>query len=109
MPQSPVVSHTTLVRARIGCAAQVQTCLNQLIEPTLQTPGCLHFSLQHSHSDPLLWHVAGYWLDEPSMQAYFHSPVMQVYSELVHEQVVDHLDFQTFSDVACAGLRQRTG
>ena len=43
------------------------------------------------------------------MQAYFHSPVMQVYSELVHEQVVDHLDFQTFSDVACAGLRQRTG
>ena len=47
----------------------------------------------------LLWQVAGYWQDEPSMQAYFNSSLMDVYGVLLHQQVVDSLDFQTFSDV----------
>ena len=98
MPQSNAVSHMTLVRARVGCSAQVEACLSQLIEPTLQRPGCLHFALQHCQSDPLLWQVAGYWQDEPSMQAYINSALMDIYGTLVHQQVVDSLDFQTFSD-----------
>ena len=98
MPQSNAVSHMTLVRARAGCSARVEACLNQLIEPTLQTPGCLHFALQHCHSDPSLWKVAGYWQDEPSMQAYFNSALMDIYGVLVQQQVVDSLDFQTFSN-----------
>ena len=97
MPQHIAVSHMTLVRARAGCSEQVQACLNQMIEPTLKTHGCLHFALQHSTSDPLLWHVAGYWQDEPFMQAYFNSSAMDVYSMLVQQNVVDSLDFQTFS------------
>ena len=98
MPQLNAVSHLTLVRARAGCSARVEACLSQLIEPTLQTPGCLHFALQHCDTDPLLWHVVGHWQDEPSMQAYFNSPVMEVYSVLVHQQVVESIDFKTFSD-----------
>ena len=98
MPQSNAVSHMTLVRARAGCSARVEACLSQLIEPTLQTPGCLHFALQHCDNDPQLWQVAGYWQDEPSMQAYFNSALMDIYGTLVHQQVVDSLDFQTFSD-----------
>lgn len=58
MPQSNAVSHMTLVRARAGCSVQVEACLSQLIEPTLKTPGCLHFVLQHCQTDPLLWQVA---------------------------------------------------
>lgn len=98
MPQLNAVSHLTLVRARAGCSARVEACLSQLIEPTLQTPGCLHFALQHCDNDPLLWQVAGYWQDEPSMQAYFNSALMDIYGTLVHQQVVDSLDFQTYSD-----------
>ena len=98
MPQSNAVSHMTVVRARAGCSAQVQACLNQLLEPSRKTAGCLHFALQHCDSDPLLWHVAGYWQDEPSMQAYFNSAAMDIYSVLVHRQVVEHIDFKTFSD-----------
>lgn len=99
MPQSNAVSHMTLVRARAGCSARVEACLSQLIEPTLQTPGCLHFALQHCDNDPLLWQVAGYWQNEISMLAYFNSSLMDIYGALVHQQVVDSLDFQTFSDV----------
>ena len=99
MPQPNAVSHMTVVRARAGCSAQVEACLSQLIEPSLQTPGCLHFALQHCDNDPLLWQVAGYWQDEPSMQAYFNSALMDIYGALVQQQVVDSLDFQTFSDV----------
>ena len=109
MPQSLTVSHMTVVRARLGCSAQVQACLNQLIEPTLQMPGCLHFALQHSHSDPQQWHVAGYWQDNRSMQAYFNSPLMDIYSVLVTEQVVEHMDFQTFSEVQLSRLQMRAG
>ena len=100
MPQSNAVSHMTLVRARAGCSVQVEACLSQLIEPTLKTPGCLHFVLQHCQTDPLLWQVAGYWQDEPSMQAYFNSSLMDVYGVLVHQQVIDSLDFQTFNDAS---------
>ena len=100
MPQSNAVSHMTLVRARAGCSARVEACLSQLIEPTLQTPGCLHFALQHCDKDPLLWQVAGYWQNEISMLAYFNSSLMDIYGALVHQQVVDSLDFQTFSDVS---------
>lgn len=107
MPQPIAVSHMTLVRARAGCSEQVQACLNQIIEPTLKTPGCLYFALQHSHSDPLLWHVTGYWQDELSMQAYFNSSAMEVYSVLVQQQVVDSLDFQTFSEALFEPLQMR--
>lgn len=105
MPQHTAVSHLTLVRARAGCSAQVLACLNPLIEQTLQTPGCLQFTLQPSLTDPLLWHVAGSWQDESSMLAYFNSPLMNVYSVLVQQQVVERLDFQTFSEEACAPLQ----
>ena len=98
MPQPHAVSHMNLVSARAGFSAQVEACLSQLIEPSLQTPGCLHFALQQCDNDPLLWQVAGYWQDEPSMQAYFNSALMDIYGTLVHQQVVDSLDFQTFSD-----------
>ncbi|WP_300730132.1 putative quinol monooxygenase [Pseudomonas sp.] len=109
MPQHTVVSHLTLVRARVGCSAQVHACLQPLIEPTLQTPGCLQFTVQHSQRDPLLWQVAGYWQDEPSMQAYFNSPLMEVFSVLVQQQVVDSLDFQTFNEAASSPLQMRAG
>lgn len=107
MPQPNAVSHMTLVRARVGCSDQVQACLNQMIEPTLNAPGCLHFALQHGHSDPLVWQVVGHWLDETSMQAYFNSTTMEVYSKLLQLQVVDSLDFQTFSKALPVPLQMR--
>ncbi|MFJ7884873.1 putative quinol monooxygenase [Pseudomonas sp. NPDC096917] len=107
MPQHTAVSHLTLVRARVGCSAQVHTCLSPLIEPSRQTPGCLHFALQHCDSDPLLWHICGYWESERAMQAYFNSPLMDVFSVLLNQQVVDSLDFQTFNEQASAQIHQQ--
>lgn len=107
MPQHTAVSHLTLVRARVGCSAQVHACLNQLIEPSRQTPGCLHFALQHCDNDPLLWHVAGYWESEPAMQAYFNSPLMDVFSVLLNQHVIDSLDFQTFNEHASAQMHKQ--
>lgn len=94
------VSHLTLVRARAGCTLQLGECLSQLLEPSRQSPGCMHFELQHSQSDPRLWQVAGYWRDEVSMMAFFNSPAMQVFSQLVSQQMVDSLEFKTFSDAS---------
>ena len=100
MPKPISVSHLTLVRARAGCTLQLGECLSQLLEPSRQSPGCMHFVLQHSLSDPQEWQVAGYWRDEVSMTAYFNSPTMQVFSQLVSLQMVDSLEFKTFSDAS---------
>ncbi|OZY37802.1 antibiotic biosynthesis monooxygenase [Pseudomonas lundensis] len=109
MPQSTVAIHTTRVLARAGCSGQVEACLSPLIEPTLQMQGCLHFALQQSRNEPLLWHVVGYWQDQASMLAYFETPLMQVYSVLMHSHVVDRLDFQSDCEAAVSGLQKRAG
>ncbi|WP_324830524.1 putative quinol monooxygenase [Pseudomonas saxonica] len=109
MPQSHCVSHTTRVHARAGCSVQVQACLMRVIEPTLKTPGCLHFALQQCDSDPLLWQIAGYWQDECAMQAYFNSSVMEVYSVLLNEQMIERLEFQTFTEEVAGPMQKHAG
>lgn len=109
MPQSHCVSHTTRVHARAGCSVQVQACLMRVIEPTLKTPGCLHFVLQQCDSDPLLWQIAGYWQDECAMQAYFNSSVMEVYSVLLNEQMIERLEFQTFTEEVAVPMQKHAG
>lgn len=109
MPQSHCVSHTTRVHARAGCSVQVQACLMRVIEPTLKTPGCLHFALQQCDSDPLLWQIAGYWQDECAMQAYFNSSVMEVYSVLLNEQMIERLEFQTFTEEVAFPMQKHAG
>lgn len=109
MPQSHCVSHTTRVHARAGCSVQVQACLMRVIEPTLKTPGCLHFALQQCDSDPLLWQIAGYWQDECAMQAYFNSSVMEVYSVLLNEQMIERLEFQTFTEEIAVPMQKHAG
>lgn len=96
------VSHMAFVRARPGRSAELGARLSSLIEPSRQAPGCLQFSLQHSLADADLWLVSGFWASQPAMNAYFNTPAMQVFGELVQDLVVDSLDFHTFSEVSAA-------
>lgn len=101
------VSHMAFVRARAGRSAELGLRLSALIEPSRAAPGCLNFALQHSQGDPQLWMVSGFWVSQHAMTAYFSTPAMEVFSELVQDLVVDHLDFHTFKDVSAAqALRQ---
>jgi quinol monooxygenase YgiN len=96
------VSHLAFVRARAGRSAELGARLSGLIEPSRQTPGCLHFALQHSQCDAELWLVSGFWSSQQAMTAYFNSPALAVFTELVQELVVNRLDFHTFSNVCAA-------
>lgn len=96
------VSHMAFVRARPGRSAELGARLSSLIEPSRQAPGCLQFSLQHSLADADLWLVSGFWVSQSAMTAYFNTPAMQVFAELVQDMVVDNLDFHTFSEVSAA-------
>lgn len=95
-------SHMAFIRARAGRSTELGARLSGLIEPSRQAPGCLHFSLQQSQTDAELWLVSGFWADQPAMTAYFNTPALQVFGELVQELVVDSLDFHTFRDVSAA-------
>ncbi|VVM51586.1 hypothetical protein PS662_00836 [Pseudomonas fluorescens] len=96
------VSHMAFVRARAGRSAELGARLSALIEPSRSTSGCLSFSLQHSQCDPDLWLVSGFWSHQQAMTAYFNTPQMQIFAELVQELVVNSLDFHTFKDVSSA-------
>ncbi|MHC8373428.1 putative quinol monooxygenase [Pseudomonas sp. MDT1-85] len=96
------VSHMAFVRARAGRSAELGARLSALIEPSRNAPGCLSFALQHSQCDPELWLVSGFWANQQAMTAYFGSPAMQIFAELVQELVVNSLDFHTFKDVSAA-------
>ena len=58
--------------------------------------------MQHSQCDPQLWLVSGFWLDQQAMTAYFSTPAMQIFAELVEDLVVNSLDFHTFEQVSAA-------
>ncbi|AUM71507.1 putative quinol monooxygenase [Pseudomonas bijieensis] len=96
------VSHMAFVRARGGCSKQLGARLSTLIAPSRQAPGCLHFALQQSQCDADLWLVSGLWVNQPSMDAYFNSPAMAIFAELVQDLVVSSLDFHTFREVSAA-------
>ncbi|MGV8889440.1 MAG: putative quinol monooxygenase [Pseudomonas sp.] len=94
------VSHMAFVRARAGRSAELGARLSALIEPSRSAPGCLSFALQHSQCDPELWLVSGFWVNQQAMTAYFNSPAMDIFAELIQELVVNSLDFHTFKDVS---------
>ena len=99
------VSHMAFVRAQAGRSLELGARLSSLIEPSRQAKGCLHFALQQSLCDSELWLVSGFWVDQAAMTAYFSSPAMAVFSELVQGLVVNRLDFHTFSDVSAEQAR----
>lgn len=102
------VSHMAFVRARAGRTMELGARLSTLIEPSRAAPGCLSFSLQHSQCDPELWLVSGFWINQQAMTAYFNTPAMQIFAELVQGLVVNSLDFHTFKDVSAEQARGQT-
>ncbi|MGE8151181.1 putative quinol monooxygenase [Pseudomonas vancouverensis] len=103
------VSHMAFVRARAGRSAELGLRLSALIEPSRDAPGCLNFALQQSQCDPELWLVSGFWTHQQAMTAYFSTPAMQIFAELVQELVVNSLDFHTFREVSAIQAVHESG
>ncbi|MGY2258706.1 antibiotic biosynthesis monooxygenase family protein [Pseudomonas sp. SDO55104_S430] len=103
------VSHMAFVRARAGRSQELGVRLSALIEPSRAASGCLSFALQHSQGDPDLWLVSGFWTNQQSMTAYFSTPAMEVFAELVQDLVVNSLDFHTFREVSEAQALRQSG
>ncbi|AWY40960.1 antibiotic biosynthesis monooxygenase [Pseudomonas putida] len=103
------VSHMAFVRARAGRSQELGVRLSALIEPSRAAAGCLSFALQHSQGDPDLWLVSGFWVNQKAMTAYFSTPAMEVFAELVQDLVVNSLDFHTFKEVSEAQALRQSG
>lgn len=91
------VTHLALIRASSGRSAELGTRLRDLLTPSLDTPGCLDFSVQRSQTDDDLWLLSGRWQDQQAMNSFFASPSLNVFGELVRSQVVSSLDLHTFA------------
>jgi quinol monooxygenase YgiN len=100
MPKPSPVSHLVFARANTGRSTHLGMRLSSLIEPALGAPGCLNFALQQSLLDPQMWMITGLWTSEEAMNAWFATPELSVFAELVQEFIVSSLDFQTFQQVS---------
>lgn len=100
MSRSSVVSHHVAARASAGRSEQLGAALSPLIASASVAPGCLHFALQRSMTDAEVWVISGTWAGEQAMNAWFCSPDLTVFSDLVVGRVVTHFDFQTFVSVS---------
>lgn len=96
------VSHLVFARASTGSTKRLGVRLSSLIEPALKAPGCLQFSLQQSLHEPDMWVVSGLWSSEDMMNAWFATPALDVFSELVEQLIIGSLDFQTFKQVTAS-------
>ena len=106
MALSTPVSHLVFVRSMTGRSAELGLRLQALIKPSLGAPGCLRFALQQSMQDADLWAVSGSWSSEQTMNNWFASPELQVFSGLVNEMIVRSLDFHTFAATDDSVLEQ---
>ncbi|MCW2269976.1 MULTISPECIES: antibiotic biosynthesis monooxygenase family protein [Pseudomonas] len=98
MTSSHLVTHLAFIRASSGRSVELGERLRQLLEPSRQAPGCLHFNLQQSQADADLWLLSGFWRDHQAMSGYFASPTLDLFGELVQAQVVASLDLHTFGE-----------
>jgi quinol monooxygenase YgiN len=102
MTSHATVSHCALVHARAGFSAELGERLQALVQASGQAHGCLHFAVQRNQCDHNLWLVSGFWAHQEAMFAWFDSPAMQVFSDLVQALLVERLDLHTFANVAAA-------
>ncbi|MET3054370.1 antibiotic biosynthesis monooxygenase family protein [Pseudomonas alkylphenolica] len=98
MTSPHALTHLAFIRASSGRSVELGTRLRQLLEPSRQAPGCLHFNLQQSQADADLWLLSGFWRDQQAMSGYFASPTLDLFGELVQAQVVASLDLHTFAE-----------
>ena len=96
MRNSSVVSHLVSVRASVGHSQYVGARLGSLIDASTQSSGCLHCAVQRSMTDENVWSLSGTWSDASAMNDWFCAPELAVFSELLAQRLVTHLDFQTF-------------
>lgn len=92
------VTHLAFIRASSGRSVELGERLRQLIEPSRQAPGCLHFNVQQSLVDADLWLLSGLWRDQQAMSGYFASPTLDMFGELLQAQVLASLDLHTFGE-----------
>lgn len=92
------VTHLAFIRASSGRSVELGERLRQLIEPSRQAPGCLHFNVQQSQVDADLWLLSGLWRDQQAMSGYFASPTLDMFGELLQAQVLASLDLHTFGE-----------
>lgn len=100
MPASLAVSHQACVRAQSGRSAELAERLQVMVATSRRVKGCLDCSLQRSPDDPDLWLIRGTWDSPQALSAYFDSPALQIFAEVMHNHLVSRLDLQTFDPVA---------
>ena len=109
MSKSSVVSHHITARASAGRSERLGTVLSGFVASASVAPGCLHFALQRSMTDGDLWVLNGTWVDEQAMNAWYCSPDLTVFSELVASRLVSSVDFQTFVSVSVSEAQAAFG
>ncbi|MDG3002398.1 putative quinol monooxygenase [Paludisphaera mucosa] len=72
-----VVTLTASLKAKPGQEDAVKEALLSLVEPTRKEPGCLHYILHQSKTDPTLFMFYEQWEGQEALDAHGKSPHMK--------------------------------
>ena len=81
----------------------------RLLEATSHADGCLHASLHRGHHESGHWMLHGQWADQGQMDRHFASPAMAIFSQMIGDRLVAHIDAQTFNTQRPRAALRRAG
>lgn len=109
MTHYSIVSHCVSVRAVHGHADAVGEGMARLLDATLRADGCLHASLHRGHHEVGQWMLHGQWAGQGDMDQHFRSPAMAIFSQMIGDHLVAHIDAQTFDTQLPRAAMRRAG
>lgn len=87
------ISHTTLVRAQVGRAAELGRCLQRLTSLADTADDCLGLEVRRAAQDGQLWLLRGDWYSARAMQRFFAAPpAQQVFTDALGAGLISSLD-----------------
>jgi quinol monooxygenase YgiN len=74
------MSEVTLVvrlRAKPGCAAQLEAVVRAAVAPSHADPACMRYAVHKSKSDPDVFLLIERWASQPALDAHMAQPFLQ--------------------------------
>ncbi len=91
-----VAINTVQIYAHHEDSNDLATSLSMTVKTLGGLPGCLLYSVGHSHTNVGLWIITGYWESRLAMEEHFKQPAMNYFMKLLTAYEVHRIDFNSF-------------
>lgn len=96
------LTNIAFIRAKAGSEAEVERRLLALVEPSRAEPGCLHYDLHRSTTNPAAFCAYEIWHRPEDLESHFRQPHMLDFVKRTGPLLDGPLDLQSFVKISPA-------